>query len=221
MGGRPYFDGYTAIWKRDRFLQKTSLARKRSGIYKCGNAIRIPASRVSRNPFRRSIWPNRRRLQHKVIISPPDPIEVPPLHARPPRPLAALRWLSSSLLFPWGLFFIALAVVAWNFLTPDLDRMVTLEPDQRLHPVVNVRIHNLVAMCLGPCSYGRVGRDANLSRTDDRVRVLLVYLPLLPQSQAAALAAPVPCRSRTAPPLLPRHLRQYPNAHGQALRKLA
>ena len=27
-----------------------------------------------------------------------------------------------------GLFFIALAVVTWNFLTPDLDRMATLEP---------------------------------------------------------------------------------------------
>lgn len=59
---------------------------------------------------------------------PPDPIEVPPLYAWPPRPAAALRWLAGNLLFPWGLFFIALAVVAWKYLTPSLETMATLDP---------------------------------------------------------------------------------------------
>ncbi|MDH3669968.1 MAG: sterol desaturase family protein [Gammaproteobacteria bacterium] len=58
---------------------------------------------------------------------PPDPIEVPPLYAWPPRPLATLRWITTGLLFPWGLLFIALAVVAWNYLTPSLERMASLE----------------------------------------------------------------------------------------------
>jgi len=59
---------------------------------------------------------------------PPDPIEVPPLYAWPPRPLAALRWICSVLLFPWGFVFIALAVVTWNYLTPSLAQMSSLEP---------------------------------------------------------------------------------------------
>ena len=60
---------------------------------------------------------------------PPDPIEVPPLYSWPPRPLATLRWIITGLLFPWGLFFIGMAVVAWNYFTPSMDRMVTLEFD--------------------------------------------------------------------------------------------
>lgn len=59
---------------------------------------------------------------------PPGPIQVPPLYAWPPRPLATLRWLLSGLLFPWGFVFIALAVLAWNYLTPDMRTMATLEP---------------------------------------------------------------------------------------------
>ncbi|MDH3715130.1 MAG: hypothetical protein OET44_14950 [Gammaproteobacteria bacterium] len=59
---------------------------------------------------------------------PPDPIDVPPLYAWPPRPPATLRRVAAGLLFPWGLIFIALAVVAWNYLTPSMTAMVTLEP---------------------------------------------------------------------------------------------
>lgn len=59
---------------------------------------------------------------------PPDRIEVPPLYSWPPRPLATLRWLVTGLLFPWALIFIALAVVCWNYLTPSLEQMVTLDP---------------------------------------------------------------------------------------------
>ncbi len=58
---------------------------------------------------------------------PPDPIEVPPLYAWPPRPIATLRWIFTGLLFPWGFLFIALAVVSWNYLAPSLDRMASLE----------------------------------------------------------------------------------------------
>lgn len=58
---------------------------------------------------------------------PPDPIEVPPLYSWPPRPVAILRWITTGLLFPWGLVFIALALASWHFLTPSLDRMASLE----------------------------------------------------------------------------------------------
>ena len=67
-------------------------------------------------------------MSHNEGYQPPDPIDVPPLYAWPPRPLAVIKWLAGSLLFPWGLFFIALAVAAWVFLTPDLERMASLEP---------------------------------------------------------------------------------------------
>ncbi len=59
---------------------------------------------------------------------PPEPIAVPPLYAWPPRPLATLRWLATGLLFPWGLILIALAVIAWHYLTPDLSAMRELHP---------------------------------------------------------------------------------------------
>ena len=47
----------------------------------------------------------------------------------PPRPLRSLAWLWSEFLYPWGLFFIGLAAVAWHFLTPDITRMATVESD--------------------------------------------------------------------------------------------
>ncbi len=59
---------------------------------------------------------------------PPDPIEHPPLYDWPPRPVAALRWIVTGLMFPWGFFFTALAVVTWNWLTPATSTMQTLSP---------------------------------------------------------------------------------------------
>lgn len=50
----------------------------------------------------------------------PDPIEVPPLYAWPPRPIAALRWLTIDLMAPWGLFWIALAFFIYAFATPSM-----------------------------------------------------------------------------------------------------
>jgi sterol desaturase/sphingolipid hydroxylase (fatty acid hydroxylase superfamily) len=59
----------------------------------------------------------------------PERIDLPPLFAWPPRPLAAFKWLTMDLLFPWGMLWIAIAIVAWYFLTPDLSRMHSLELD--------------------------------------------------------------------------------------------
>jgi lathosterol oxidase len=56
-------------------------------------------------------------------------IETPPLYDWPPHPIAAFRWLFFGLLFPWGFFFIALAVVAWLFLTPTMATMSNLSVD--------------------------------------------------------------------------------------------
>lgn len=57
-----------------------------------------------------------------------DPIRVPPIYNWPPRPIAAARWLVTGLLWPWGVAYIALAVVAWSFLTPDREVMSVLAP---------------------------------------------------------------------------------------------
>lgn len=64
----------------------------------------------------------------RSAYQPQQSIKVPPLYAWPPRPLATLRWVCTGLLFPWGFIFIAMAVVAWNYLTPSMVTMATLEP---------------------------------------------------------------------------------------------
>ena len=60
---------------------------------------------------------------------PPSAINVPALYDWPPRPIAALRWLFFELLFPWGFFFIGLALVSWYYLTPSLETMSELRFD--------------------------------------------------------------------------------------------
>ena len=59
---------------------------------------------------------------------PPDGVAVPPLYAWPPRPLAALRWLGTSFLFPMGAVYIGLAAITWIYLTPSLESMAEFEP---------------------------------------------------------------------------------------------
>ncbi len=66
--------------------------------------------------------------QSPTGYQPSDLIVIPPLYVWPPRPIAALRWLFASLLFPWGLFFIALAIFAWHYLTPGPEQLATLSP---------------------------------------------------------------------------------------------
>ena len=60
---------------------------------------------------------------------PSEPILVPPLYSWPPRPVAAFRWLIFEMLFPWGLCWIALAFISWNYLTPSEQTMAVLESD--------------------------------------------------------------------------------------------
>lgn len=55
-------------------------------------------------------------------------IESPPLYDWPPHPVAALHWLFFGMLFPWGFGFIALALVAWFYLTPSMATMSVLSP---------------------------------------------------------------------------------------------
>ena len=59
---------------------------------------------------------------------PPEGVPIPVIYAWPPRPLAALRWLSTSFLFPMGAVYIGLAVVTWTYLTPNLEDMAVLAP---------------------------------------------------------------------------------------------
>ena len=58
----------------------------------------------------------------------PEPIKPPPLYAWPPKPLAALKWLTVDLMLPWGVFWIMTAIVCWQFFTPNMARMQNLEP---------------------------------------------------------------------------------------------
>jgi len=57
----------------------------------------------------------------------PEPVSVPPLYAWPPRPVAALKYLTVDLIWPTGLLFLGLAFLVWRFLTPSLATMATFE----------------------------------------------------------------------------------------------
>ena len=59
----------------------------------------------------------------------PDlPIGHPPLFDWPPRPLAVVRWLlGRGFLWSQHTVYILLALVAWSFFTPSLERMTTFE----------------------------------------------------------------------------------------------
>jgi sterol desaturase/sphingolipid hydroxylase (fatty acid hydroxylase superfamily) len=54
-----------------------------------------------------------------------------PIFVWPPQPLAFLKWLfvSGGYLLPWNVFYVALAIVTWSFLTPALPRMATFRFD--------------------------------------------------------------------------------------------
>jgi hypothetical protein len=52
-------------------------------------------------------------------------IELAPLFALPPRPLALLRWLPHYFL-PWNLLFAVSAIVFWRFIVPPVEMMKTL-----------------------------------------------------------------------------------------------
>jgi len=69
-------------------------------------------------------------------ISAPDappatPIVEPPVFVWPPRPAAALKYLAAvpGYFVPFNLIYMALAIVTWFALTPDLSRMTTFQWD--------------------------------------------------------------------------------------------
>lgn len=59
--------------------------------------------------------------------APPGGVAMVPLFAWPPKPLATLRWFFGlpGYLFPWNVFYLATALVAWLYLMPDLSAMRT------------------------------------------------------------------------------------------------
>ena len=61
---------------------------------------------------------------------PAELIETPAVFVWPPRPKAFLKWLFGfpGYLYPFNAIFIAVSVVAWLFLTPELERMARFEP---------------------------------------------------------------------------------------------
>ena len=61
---------------------------------------------------------------------PPDLIQTPASLIWPPRPVAALKWLFGfpGYLWPMNSFYLAMALVTWFFLTPDLASMRSFEP---------------------------------------------------------------------------------------------
>lgn len=50
---------------------------------------------------------------------------LPPLYDRPPRPLAMARWTITKFLWWQGGLWIAVGIVAWNWLTPSLESFAT------------------------------------------------------------------------------------------------
>ena len=60
----------------------------------------------------------------------PDVIQIPATFAWPPRPVAALKWLFGfpGYLWPLKSFYLAMALLTWFFLTPDLASMRSFEP---------------------------------------------------------------------------------------------
>ena len=74
----------------------------------------------------------------------PQRINMPPLYAWPPRPLAVLHYLFVGLLYPWGYFYLAVAFPTWWFLTPSLETMSSFS----LGWIALLWLRNCVFLCL-------------------------------------------------------------------------
>lgn len=59
----------------------------------------------------------------------PEPLDVPPIFASPPRPLAMLRWTLTRFLWPQSLCWIAVSVLVYHLFTPGLARFESLSVD--------------------------------------------------------------------------------------------
>ena len=66
---------------------------------------------------------------HKPI----DALEVPPIYWWPPKPLKASKYLIIDLLFPYGWFYLFLALIFWFYLTPNKEQMIALRMPRPLH----------------------------------------------------------------------------------------
>tara|TARA_B100001013_G_scaffold334037_1_gene251415 strand:- start:379 stop:636 length:258 start_codon:yes stop_codon:yes gene_type:complete len=71
----------------------------------------------------------------------PAMIEIPPLYAWPPKPLAALRWLLFGMLFPWGMVYLAYS----NTPTP-IDKLFGSWHDGTAESLMAKRRHRGVQM---------------------------------------------------------------------------
>lgn len=62
---------------------------------------------------------------------PPDFAHTPPVFAWPLRPFALVKWLLGypGYILPWNLLYAAIAVLTWEFLTPNLARTKTFAVD--------------------------------------------------------------------------------------------
>ncbi|MGI9311395.1 MAG: sterol desaturase family protein, partial [bacterium] len=54
---------------------------------------------------------------------------LPPIFRRPLRWRACARWVWDEVIFPYGVFYLALAALAWHFWTPSMETMATLRVD--------------------------------------------------------------------------------------------
>lgn len=59
----------------------------------------------------------------------PEPFDVPPIFQSPPRPVAMLRWLLTSFLWPQSLLWIGISVAVYHVATPGLERFASLSVD--------------------------------------------------------------------------------------------
>ncbi|HGH5397501.1 TPA: sterol desaturase family protein [Raoultella planticola] len=58
---------------------------------------------------------------------PNKPAEYPPVFTWPAKPVAFLKWLITSYLFPWNFIYAGTSIIVWLYLTPSLSTMTNLE----------------------------------------------------------------------------------------------
>jgi len=61
---------------------------------------------------------------------PDEPIGLAPLLDWPARPMAILNWLFGypGFFLPWGVIYMVIPIITWEYLTPSMERMRTFEP---------------------------------------------------------------------------------------------
>ena len=72
------------------------------------------------------------------------PITTSPILDWPPKPLSTLRFLLKPVMLPYGICWVALAALVWNFFTPSMQRMTTLQPRW----ILEIYLRNVVLLTL-------------------------------------------------------------------------